>query len=731
MKQLLLVFCIVSFLNEAFSQNQGEVCSNPILINCNNTITSTPSHATNLTAFTGNDYSCLSSGPNDTTSLQNAQWLYLKTSDDGFIAGLGFDMQTSGNYYSYVIYGPFNSYSDMIGNCNALGSASAPIIACHDSIQSPTGWSLYSPANNQEQFFLMLFTSDTSGFKVNLGQISTSSSLTIPNLPIIDQSVCPGSHNFNIKTFIDQNQNGIFDNNESIFYTSSTIPSITPAPQYWYNLGSFLFTVNYDFVIINPGAPTTHTITSPAFNNFIYTTPNSYSITVDSVNLTYDTLFFGLYPSSTVSDITHGFPLQNAITHCVLGGSAFSAVSNSGTQPFVSVDLEIIIDPALSLQSASTQNMASITPTSVVNNSHFFSLDTLDVFSSEFLNLNLLPDSAVLSTDTIIPIYSIMTAVDNLGNTFTDTDTLQLLTVCSYDPNTKLVFPNGKNSEEYIKLSDNLEYIIRFQNTGSSLAVDVKLIDTISDHLDLNTFQFINSDHNADVTIDANNRIITFMHQNIYLPDSATDPLGSHGYVRYRIKPKQTLLPKTEIRNFADIYFDFNAPVRTDTALSIVECYIDPNISISQSDDNWDILLVNNVNLESYRWYFNGDLISNQNSYFTQISENGMYTVIVTDEYGCEFSADFLVDYASVEHNSLGELKIYPIPSNGLINIELDHSEIQNIFILDALGKQINNYQGLNTSKVLLNEHNLSKGIYFIQIMDEFDNTITKRLIIE
>ena len=265
------------------------------------------------------------------------------------------------------------------------------------------------------------------------------------------------------------------------------------------------------------------------------------------------------------------------------------------------VDIELILDPGLTFQSASTQSLSSITPASIVNNSVFFSLDTLDLFSSDFLLFNLLPDSAIITSDTVLPIYSSMTAIDDLGNTFTDIDTLDLLVFCAYDPNTKLVFPNGKNGDEEIKLTDDLEYVVHFQNTGSAPAAYVWIIDSISDHLDLNTFQFLNSSHSPDITIDTTNRWILFMHEYIFLPDSASDPLGSHGYIKYRIKPKQTLLPNTEIYNFADIYFDGNAPVRTDTTLNVIECYIDPGISISQSNDNWDILLLNNTSMDAYK----------------------------------------------------------------------------------------------------------------------------------
>jgi hypothetical protein len=47
------------------------------------------------------------------------------------------------------------------------------------------------------------------------------------------------------------------------------------------------------------------------------------------------------------------------------------------------------------------------------------------------------------------------------------------------------------------------------------------------------------------------------------------EPL-SHGFIRYRIKPNSNLVLNDQIRNSAAIYFDFNAPVITNTAITTV-----------------------------------------------------------------------------------------------------------------------------------------------------------------
>jgi hypothetical protein len=62
--------------------------------------------------------------------------------------------------------------------------------------------------------------------------------------------------------------------------------------------------------------------------------------------------------------------------------------------------------------------------------------------------------------------------------------------------------------------------------------------------------------------------VLTWTFNPINLPDSTTDLLGSNGYIRFSIKPKENLPEKTKIENFADIYFDYNPPVRTNTTMN-------------------------------------------------------------------------------------------------------------------------------------------------------------------
>lgn len=59
-----------------------------------------------------------------------------------------------------------------------------------------------------------------------------------------------------------------------------------------------------------------------------------------------------------------------------------------------------------------------------------------------------------------------------------------------------------------------------------------------------------------------------YIFNNIALPDSNTNEAASHGFIKYRIKPKNTLTVSDSITNLAGIIFDYNVPIITNTALT-------------------------------------------------------------------------------------------------------------------------------------------------------------------
>ena len=94
------------------------------------------------------------------------------------------------------------------------------------------------------------------------------------------------------------------------------------------------------------------------------------------------------------------------------------------------------------------------------------------------------------------------------------------------------------------------------------------MIDTLAQELDVASFELLAYSHQPQVQLIGN--VLRFNFPNINLPDSNSNEPGSHGYVQYSIKLKDSLPLGTSIGNTAYIYFDFNPPVVTNTTSNII-----------------------------------------------------------------------------------------------------------------------------------------------------------------
>jgi uncharacterized repeat protein (TIGR01451 family) len=139
--------------------------------------------------------------------------------------------------------------------------------------------------------------------------------------------------------------------------------------------------------------------------------------------------------------------------------------------------------------------------------------------------------------------------------------------LCSFDPNDKACTPEGDGIDHYTLIGDELEYRIRFQNTGNDTAYDVRIYDRLDTALDRSSFEVVRSSHNVQTTLDSTGQV-TFYFQNIFLPDSNVDEPGSNGYVTYRIRPKSGTPDFTRVENTAYIVFDLNPAIITNTTFN-------------------------------------------------------------------------------------------------------------------------------------------------------------------
>lgn len=142
--------------------------------------------------------------------------------------------------------------------------------------------------------------------------------------------------------------------------------------------------------------------------------------------------------------------------------------------------------------------------------------------------------------------------------------------VSSFDPNDKQGFPKGYGTAHYIRTNDEIKYQIRFQNTGTDTAYTVVVREPLPAGLDPASLIPGASSHPYTFTINQNGEM-AFTFKDIDLPDSTTNLPASNGFLSYRARPLANLPGGTIISGAAEIYFDFNPPIVTNTVFHTIE----------------------------------------------------------------------------------------------------------------------------------------------------------------
>ena len=160
--------------------------------------------------------------------------------------------------------------------------------------------------------------------------------------------------------------------------------------------------------------------------------------------------------------------------------------------------------------------------------------------------------------------------------TFTGTDafplnnsaTLIQTIVGSYDPNDKSEAHGGTILHSSFTSNDYLTYTINFENTGTANAINVKVVDVLDPKLDETTIKMI--DASAAFSLDRIGNTLTWKFNGIDLPpSSSSSETRGHGHITFQVKPKPGYLVGDVIPNFANIYFDFNPAIVTNTNTTV------------------------------------------------------------------------------------------------------------------------------------------------------------------
>lgn len=174
------------------------------------------------------------------------------------------------------------------------------------------------------------------------------------------------------------------------------------------------------------------------------------------------------------------------------------------------------------------------------------------------LNVNGPTETPPINIDDVLD-YSSTISIDQTeetpdDNTFDYSETV----VGAFDPNDITCLQGDVVPDTTI--GEFLHYMIRFENTGNAPAENVIVTSEINaSDFNINTLQILNASHEMNLRI--NDGILEFIFENIQLGGG-----GGHGNILLKIKTKENLTISDEVDAKADIYFDYNFPIETNTA---------------------------------------------------------------------------------------------------------------------------------------------------------------------
>jgi len=313
----------------------------------------------------------------------------------------------------------------------------------------------------------------------------------------------------------------------------------------------------YSVTVVDTG----NFVVIPDYVNLFTPVPSAHPVTFTSIHQSDSLNDFAFAPTSVSNDLC----LTISPTSPFRSGFNASYTVNYSNQGTTTLLPTIVFYPDANVSFLS----ASITPTTVTPDSVIFVLSAITPFQTGQITITISVDLG-LPIGTLINSGAMILPIANDANPGCNSAYWEVLTTGSFDPNDILV--NRYFLYDYeMSTPPDLEYIINFQNTGNDTAFTVKILNQLdTTRLDLSTLNIVTTSHEADIRFVYHERNLEFVMNNILLPDSNVNEPMSHGFVRYRIKPKSTVAVGDFIQNSATIYFDFNNPVITNTAVTSI-----------------------------------------------------------------------------------------------------------------------------------------------------------------
>jgi uncharacterized repeat protein (TIGR01451 family) len=360
------------------------------------------------------------------------------------------------------------------------------------------------------------------------------------------------SSGIRMNAFIDTNNNGIQEAGEAnvdagtfnYHINSGPVTSVSSASgrhTVYESNPSSVYNVSY---AIRPELLPRYSITNATYSNV--TVPTNSGITTLNFALTelpYTDLNVALFPFEAPP--RPGFTYKNKI-----------AYKNNGNTTITNGILTFTNSAVVSIINVSQSG------TTPIANGFTYAFTNLLPNEVRYITVEMqVPTIPTVSLGQILTNTVAVSGVAGDMNSQNDNANLSQAIMGAYDPNDKTESHGGKIVHAAFTSNDYLNYTIRFENTGTYEAVNVRVNDILDSKLDESTIVTVNASH--PYVLERKNNVLNWKFDAIQLPPSVANTDIGHGYITFKIKPKPGYAVGDIIPNTASIYFDFNPAIVT------------------------------------------------------------------------------------------------------------------------------------------------------------------------
>lgn len=484
-------------------------------------------------------------------------------------------------------FSPFTYNAIHLQNTSTLGctavSVDFPIIHLFNdtfTVNMSNGVAALTPSILYNDFF----NSNPSGISCNMYNGTPGITMNQDGIISVDTTVPPGQYDFTCTVVF-------FDPNVNAFYTLNQLVRVI-VPVNGIQMNAFIDNNNngykdagevnfpkgkFKYVVNNDGV--NNVIISPVGLCTIYDTgfTNSYDLSYEI-----DTEFLSNYSFANISfnDITiagngiqyYNFPItitnnyNDLSVTIVPSGNPRPGFHYGNKIAYTNNGTQTIASGTVTFTKGAGATISSVSESGIVSTANGFTFDFTNLlpFETRYITVDLL--TATIPTVTLSQLITnsaSLTMVTNDVLPLNNSYVLNQIVIGSYDPNHKSEGYGDKIVYANFSANDYLTYTIEFENTGTSYASFINVTDVLDAKLDENSIRMVDASHVYTLKRVGSN--LTWNFANIYLPPSVSGTDVGKGYLTFKIKPKAGYAVGDIIPNTANIYFDYNPAIVTNT----------------------------------------------------------------------------------------------------------------------------------------------------------------------